>query len=761
MKRFEIQPSEAAILAAIAALVVAAQAAAQTAPELPTQTITVTAQKREQTLLEVPAAVQAFTGAQLESAGIADLKDLIRSIPGASEGRSTSAGTRSFQIRGVTSLYGDSTVGYFLDEAVFTVLNRNWAPVASTFDVDRVEVLRGPQGTLYGLGAMGGSVRFITADPDLKRMRGHAVAGYSTTDGGEPNWNVGAAVSVPLINDVLALRVTVTRDENGGYAESPTFPGQKNETGSEMLRVKLLARPSRAVTIKLGHQRSRTHDTKGNQLEYLPGPTPPESLTGRYPASTLGATPVQGFNDSRIEMTSLYASYDAGPVLIESSSGQVKARQANKVPVNNLLLNSGLDANTRSSELRIVSRDKGPLRWIGGAMLLNAHSAEDVRLEAVPPPPAVPVLGAVYSPLRNDVPTYDSKSLALFGELSYDLLGGALTPLLGVRYHRDERTFTDNQRPHTLLPAGAPQTSPPLPPPGPCPAPYVVTPIGPLPPVCMIPASTSVSKATFDSWNPRFNLSWRPAPGTTAYFNAAKGFRSGVFNSKTTQVAGFPAAVASDDVWSYEIGGKLALMGNTLFLEAAAYRLEWSDIQLNFNAPGFAPPPPQVVANVGDVRGTGIDYGLSWSPMRALRISLTGNFNQTEFTRIVNPAAFANTNIFVGNQLVTVPKQTHHASVSWYRPLTPSYSLGMHGSFTYIGRQGDPSSVGQGAGTRPAPLGQAQKLLGLRVGVDADRWSAYLVGSNLLGHSDPFYIAGSGYQRNYPRTVGVELKFDL
>ena len=693
----------------------------------------------------MPAAVQAFTGSQLEDVGIADLKDLVKAIPGASEGRSTSAGTRSFQIRGVTSLYGDSTVGYYLDDAVFTILNRNWAPVASTFDVERVEVLRGPQGTLYGLGAMGGSVRFITADPDLKTMHARGVLGYSRTSGGDPNWNIGAALSVPIVQDAFGLRVTATRDETGGYTSSPTFPDQLNETRNQMVRIKLLGRPHRDVTLKFGHQRSRTNDPKGNQLEYRPGP-PAEVFTGQYPASTLGPTPMESFNKSRIDLTSFYASYDAGPVLIESSSGHVKAWQSNRVPVNNLMLNSGLDASTTSSELRVVSKDTGPARWIAGAMVLHADTAEDVRLDAVTPPPAIPLLGPIYAPLRNDVPTYESKSWALFGEYSIDLMNGTLTPLVGLRYFRDERTFTDNQRPHTVLPVGAP---------GPC-----AIPVNPA--TCLVPASVSSTDATFDSWNPRFNLSWRPAAGTTAYFNAAKGFRSGVFNSQSTVIAGFPAAVEPDHVWSYEVGGKLALLDDSLFVEAAVYRLNWRDIQLNFNAPGFAPPPPQVVANVGDVRGTGLDYGVTWAlPASGLRLSLAGNINQTEFTRIVNPAVFANTNIFVGNQLVTVPKQTHTAQLSYHHAISDHYTLGVHGSYTYIGRQGDPSSVGQGPGTRPAPLGSSQKLLGLRIGVDADHWSAYLVGSNLLNHDDPFYISGSGYQRNYPRTLGVELKFDL
>ena len=105
----------------------------------------------------MPSSIQAFTGEKLETAGVRDLTELFNYIPGASQGRSTTAGSRSFQIRGISSYYGDSTVGYYLDEAMFIIPNRNFAPVVSAFDVERVEVQRGPQGTLYGLGAMGGA----------------------------------------------------------------------------------------------------------------------------------------------------------------------------------------------------------------------------------------------------------------------------------------------------------------------------------------------------------------------------------------------------------------------------------------------------------------------------------------------------------------------------------------------------------------------------------------------------------------------------
>ena len=394
MRQFNRKSFVAAMASAVATMGGAAGAFA--APEQTVEEIVITAQKREQKISEIPVAVQAFSSEQLESAGIRDLSELINSVPGASEGRSTNTGTRSYQIRGMTSFYGDSTVGYFLDDAVFTILNRNWAPVARTFDVERVEVLRGPQGTLYGLGAMGGSVRFITADPDLKKFRARGGAGYSSTQGGDANWTADAAVSVPLSQDVAAIRVSASKGHRGGFAESPTFPGEKNVTGNETYRIKLLAKPSQDFTVKVGHQRSDDKDSKGNQLEYTPGTSPAtETFTGRYPVSTMLGAPVSTFNNTKTDVSSLYLSYDLGSVLVESSSGHVKATASGRVPVNNLILHTGLDATTTSSELRLVSKDKGPLRWIAGVMMLDAKTAEDVRLEAASPlfPGAAVILG--------------------------------------------------------------------------------------------------------------------------------------------------------------------------------------------------------------------------------------------------------------------------------------------------------------------------------------------------------------------------------
>ena len=128
----------------------------------------VTAQRREQLISEVPLSIQAFTDNTLESIRIRDLSDLITFVPGASEGLSVSLGQRQYQMRGIsTNNLGDPTIGYYIDDAAFFIYGEPYAPIGRTFDIQRVEVLRGPQSTLYGNGSMGGTIRYITEQPDL------------------------------------------------------------------------------------------------------------------------------------------------------------------------------------------------------------------------------------------------------------------------------------------------------------------------------------------------------------------------------------------------------------------------------------------------------------------------------------------------------------------------------------------------------------------------------------------------------------------
>jgi len=702
------------------------------ATTIETLVVTVTATGRDEKLSDVPSSIQAFSGEQLETAGIRDLSEIFKHIPGASAGRALSAGSRSFQMRGVSSFTGDSTVGYYLDEIMFVIPNRNFAPVVSAFDVERVEVQRGPQGTLYGLSAMGGTIRFITADPDLKQVKARANLGYSWTRDGKPNYMADAALSVPLSENVAGIRASATFSKQGGYASSPTFPNRSNTTELQNFRLKFLAKPDRDWTVKLGYQYTYGSDPLGQQLANTANTSvSPNSFL----PSVLVGQPIEAYNTMYYKMGTAFVAYDAGFASIESATGYIDRTPGGRIPLvvgpSIAILDTGGGSRTFSSELRAVSKGNSSVRWVAGTTYLNAQNKEDVLVRmARPGPPGPGGVIPVVMP-RNSSSVLVSRSYALFGEVSTDLLEGRLTPLIGLRYFNDRRTNRDTN--FNAVPA----------------------------------LQNTGAAATFTSWNPRFNLAYKLTPETMTYLNIAKGFRSGTFNPQSAlSFAAVPisAAVAPDQVLSYEVGSKSLFANRKVSLNLAAYRLDWTDNQLPFQT--GVPLNATVIVNAGTVRGYGIDYGVDWTtPIQGLTLRVNGNRNRTYLASVDIPNAsvlFANSNVVVGRQLAPVPTQTFTVAGTYFTLLPASdLALSVYGSYAFIGKQTDFGSVNEprGAPAAAAPLGSTQNLLKLRLGVEGPNWAAFLVGENLLNRGNAFMISGSGSQRNYPRTVGLELRF--
>jgi len=663
--------------------------------------IVVTAQRRSQAISDVPLSVQAFSGETLEETGIRDLSQIISLVPGASEGRGNAAGIRSYQIRGVSSFYGDSTVGYYLDEAAYVIPNRNYAPVARTFDIDRVEVLRGPQGTLYGLGSMGGTIRFITADPDLERLRVRGAAGYSSTEGGDDNHYTDLAVSVPIIQNVLAVRAVASQEILGGYAQSPSFPGDLNDGDIQNYRFRVLATPTEDLTMRFGYHRSDIQDDWGRNL----ATTDPAA----FPAS-----PVPGRNQQVFDMYTAYVGYDFDSFSLESSTGYVDREDRASGPI---VLGPGPsfrldvigDSTSFVQEVRAVSQGDTPLQWVIGGIYQESENLEDIVVIGGPPISAVSI--------------YNSESHAIFGEVSYGFLGGRLRPLIGLRYFEDSRTFFTQSRAPFLAP------------------PYT-------------------DEETFSSLSPRFNVSFEIDEDHLVYLNVARGYRSGTFNTAAAVAASggtVPFTVDPDDIWSYEIGGKFHL-SDELYVEAALYYYDWADVQLNYSIGAGV----QVIRNAGDVEGQGIDLSMTWRPIEGLTLQAAANLNATEFATIINPAAFAATpHIAEGNQLASVPESTYSFDATYTHPLGGDFELFLNAGYTFISEQGDPGDDPPGPPTAAARMGDEHELLRARVGVERGPIGVYLFGDNLLDDSGPIQVSGSGRSRYYPRVVGVELAWDF
>lgn len=686
----------------------------------PIEEIVITATKREQALFDVPMAVQSLSSVQIEQAAIRELSDVINFIPGASEGRTTNAGTRVYQLRGVASFYGDSTVGYYVDEAPYALPNRNWAPLLPAFDVERIEVLRGPQGTLYGLGSMGGTIRFITRDPNLEKPGFEARFGASDTDGGDANYYGDFAASVPLIRDKLGVRLTASREERGGFAESPTFPGEKDKDTIDNYRLKLLWEPIESFRLKLGYQRVDLNDDWGKQYQW--SPTAGASL----PPSTFQGVPFFGDNETETDFYSAYFSVTGDSLVFESSTGYTeRGGDGGLVPlavgpvIGKLDVGGGADMFTQ--EFRLLSNIDGPWSWIGGVVYQTGENQEVVELLAANFPPG-PMAFPTFR-LRESDTTWESESYALFGEIAYAGMDGRLVTTLGLRYFEDDREFSDAN-----VPPG-----PVFPPP----------PLGPPPPQPLV----STSSQTFDSTSPRLNIAYYPGESAMYYLNIAKGFRSGTFNTQAGIAAAPPGVgefVDPDELWSYEVGGKWN-MATTAF-ELAVYYFTWDDIQLNWSGANQI----QIQANAGDATGFGIDYAITWRPVEWASLSLNGNINSTEIDQLIDPSLFVGTGIVEGQQLASVPENNHSVQFNMNRPVgsTGNLKFDANLAYTYIDEQGDPGF----------PLkGFAQDLLRARIGVSSEHWGVHFVGTNLLDADEPIQISGSGVTLYYPRTLGVEV----
>ncbi len=223
--------------------------------------VTVTAQKTgAQSLQEVPLAIQAFDGESLKERNITTIDDLVTAIPGAFEGQRQSVASRSYNLRGAggSNANGDSPIGYYLDDVPFIVTNFGIAPPVRFIDIERVEVLRGPQGTLYGQGSSGGVFIFHSRDPDLNDFKFIGEAEVGSTEGADSmNYGVAGAASIPLIQDRLAVRVSGGHSYNPGWADayygpfdgSPDDKGV-NEVRNDDIRVAALYKPTDNVSLR-------------------------------------------------------------------------------------------------------------------------------------------------------------------------------------------------------------------------------------------------------------------------------------------------------------------------------------------------------------------------------------------------------------------------------------------------------------------------------------------------------------------------------
>jgi iron complex outermembrane receptor protein len=388
--------------------------------------IVVTAQKREERLLDVPIAISAFSGARLEATGASQLSDFLATAPGVGIVDSGD-GTQSIQIRGISAFAGDATVGFYMDELPFTQIGVAALPDVRTFDLERVEVLRGPQGTLYGDGSLGGVVRILTKNPDPSRFEAKFDGTLSQTKDGGENWGAKAAVNVPIVKDKVALRIVGAYEDYSGWVDAPLLGRDDvNDRNITNLRAKLLIRPSEDLDVVFSAMSVREHT--GSSSGSFEDRTSPRKL--------------EPDNNVQYDLYSGVINWKGPGFDVVSASSYIDFKQDFVFEFIGFNASSIAISKNFSQEIRLNSTTPGPFQWTAGVFYRDLKSDNDIFLGS----------------FGRQQLFSKSRSWAVFGEGSYSFWEDKAKATVGLRYFEDERTRDEPGRDtieakfHTLNP---------------------------------------------------------------------------------------------------------------------------------------------------------------------------------------------------------------------------------------------------------------------------------------------------------------------
>lgn len=404
--------------------------------------VVVTAQKRVQRAQDVPFAVFAQSGQQLEERGIDDLQSLQVAVPGLLVSESGSF-QRRISIRGIGNAFGSSSlVGIYVDEAPVTTIPSNQLDLR-IFDLERVEVLKGPQGTLYGEGSVGGTIRYITRNPDLNGFGGSVSLDTASIQDGSFSTQARGVVNVP-VNNQLGVRIAAQYVDFGGWIDQPALGG--NDINSYELfnvRTKVLWQPSEdlqlvatAITHRNdGRAQNMGEDEQGNYTQAFNDPTTPTSKDDYDIFNVTAQYDFGGFSllSSTSHMDTDRAVHDLGNaccVPLASGDGYW----------NLLFYDFAVSSSILTQELRLMSESSGPISWTFGGFYRDADTTpSDISNGFLfGQPGGTP--GVNLFTFGPSAPQEISRSWAAFGELGYDLTSRLETGI-GLRYFEDERRF--------------------------------------------------------------------------------------------------------------------------------------------------------------------------------------------------------------------------------------------------------------------------------------------------------------------------------
>jgi len=681
--------------------------------------VVVTAERREERIQDVPMSITALGAAQIEADGIRNFQDYAVLIPNLSFAYTSSAAPlgQSISLRGI---FGGNTTGVYLDE---TPVPGSIDP--QVVDLERIEVLRGPQGTLYGARSMGGTVRLITSQPDPHNFSGglHSIGSY--TQHGGANGTVDGVINLPVIADKLAIRAFGFWDDQSGLFEraaSPDTPapfashngiGSSRRYGGALSARLLLLDDALVLTPRVVLQRTQSDgrpyadvapdnfvqsrlfdlDERGSDHWNL------YSFTAHYTAP-LG------------KLTSVTSEFDRNYGDSEDASEPISQLLGFTVPS---LFQVNGSSRSFVQEFRFTSDFSGPFQVTLGAIY------QDVKDELSVPPNVIADLGDIYS---TRIET-DSLEKAVYGEATFAATS-KLQLTTGLRYFRSNVDFQTTQAGFAVLPG------------------------------------TFGGIQHENSLNPKFNAKYSFNDDVNVFATAAKGFRTGGVNAYSTSFCaadrdalGISEAAAasykSDSLWSYEVGVKSGLFEKRLIANATVFYIDWSDIQQSVPlACGFS-----ITQNGGKARSQGFELELQATPLRNLTVG--AGVGRTD-AKITDGGALKT--LPAGQPIQQVPDWTFTTSTD-YGFMIGTLPLSVHAGYSYVGSSISRLNAIDGR-RRPS-----YSLVNGRLAADVGQVAIGLFVDNVfnqvanLSDVPPLSIEDPNRPRiaiSRPRTVGVDVR---
>ena len=695
--------------------------------------VIVTAQKREQAAIDVPASVTSVNTEQLAKDGKVRLEDYVAQVPGMSLS-SFRQGFTQVALRGITTGVNQtaSTTAFYIDEAPIGSVNAYAAGSAVTPDIDpadlqRVEILKGPQGTLYGAGAMGGLVRYVTSAPDFRKLRGSVTLGGNTVkDGG--NGKTGRfSLNVPIGDRSMALRVSGFSRTDAGYIDRTDGREDVNEAKVEGGRVAFnwIINPDWKLSAFALTQKVKS---KGNSLvDVDPATQRPlyGELTQKRFAEELSSASLDVANITLSGQLGIFdvvssttvQDVDASQGLDGSFGYGVALGAAFRLPDLGIQYAQGTTTHRVSQELRLRSQamdDK--LEYEGGLY----YTKEDNTNRIPGFRPFSTTTGRDYplpSIVKASIDT-SYKEYSLFANATY-----ALSPefdlMAGIRHGKDDQVYSQD---YSGLLVGA-------------------TPV-------IIDSGSSESKTTYLA-----SARYKPSATDALYGRVATGFRPGGPNAvPPTSAAPAPQTFQPDSLTSYEIGYKSVIDDGRISLEAALFSTKWKDIQIQTSAAGF-----NFIVNGGAATSRGAELAVSWFPLAGLSLRAAAGYTDAKLSENA-PAAGG----LDGDRLPFVPKMTGSLGANYRWPLAAGWSAYAGGTVNYTGERRSDFSQ------RAAKDVDAYTTVNLNGGIENGNWRLAFYAKN-LGNSDGVTFlksqsltpAGSPFGASViaPRTVGADLTY--